>query len=145
MTSPLDEEFYASIKLVSGEEIMCMVLVDSTDVEDPLLAISDPVIFRYESIGPHVEIKVEPWIKLSNDGIFFIRLSRVITMTEITDSNMIEFYKNFLEDDDDDEDLDSNHREIKKDMGYIGSVEHNKVLLEQIFKLESSSKDDLNK
>ena len=41
------DEFYASIKLVSGEEILAMVVVDNTDKEKPEeIVIDNPVICK---------------------------------------------------------------------------------------------------
>ena len=39
----MSEEFYAIIKLVSGEEIMSLVSVDE-DYEDPIIILQKPII-----------------------------------------------------------------------------------------------------
>ena len=36
----MEEEFHAIIKLVSGEEIFSLVMVENADDEDPLLVLS---------------------------------------------------------------------------------------------------------
>lgn len=82
-------------------------------------------------------------MKLCNDDIFFIRLSNVITMSEIDDIELIELYKNFNDskheylNDYDDEDNDSkNQRDVTKNMGFLGSVSETKKNLEKLFKID---------
>jgi hypothetical protein len=41
----MGEEFYAIIKLVSGEEILSLVLVDEND-GDPVLVLQNPVTMK---------------------------------------------------------------------------------------------------
>ena len=40
----MEEEFHAIIKLVSGEEIFSLVMVENPDDEDPLLVLQNPLI-----------------------------------------------------------------------------------------------------
>ena len=57
----MEDEFYAIIKLVSGEEIMALVSVDNED-DDPILIVQKPVIMHVHNHGPHSFIKVKPWM-----------------------------------------------------------------------------------
>jgi hypothetical protein len=143
MNSDLEQEFYCTLKLVSGEEIVSLIMVDDSDQEDPIIILQDPVILKYNVQGSYTELKIEPWMKLCNDDIFFIRLSNVITMSEIDDIELIELYKNFNDskheylNDYDDEDNDSkNQRDVTKNMGFLGSVSETKKNLEKLFKID---------
>ena len=146
MNSDLEQEFYCTLKLVSGEEIVSLIMVDDSDQEDPIIILQDPVILKYNVQGSYTELKIEPWMKLCNDDIFFIRLSNVITMSEIDDIELIELYKDFNEskhqyfnnyDDEDDDSMNSkNRRDITKNMGFLGSVSETKKNLEKLFKLD---------
>jgi len=146
MNSDLEQEFYCTLKLVSGEEIVSLIMVDDSDQEDPIIILQDPVILKYNIQGSYTELKIEPWMKLCNDDIFFIRLSNVITMSEIDDIELIELYKDFNEskhqyfNNYDDEDNDStnskNRRDITKNMGFLGSVSETKKNLEKLFNLD---------
>lgn len=140
--SPLDQEFYASLKLVTGEEIFSVLFVDDSDPEDPILALQDPVIFSYKQLQGHFSVKVEPWIKMSNDGIYFIRLSKVVWMSECHDIEIISMYKNFIEEKEEFLNQEEANSEISEKMGYLGSVEEMKLSLEDMYKLDT--KDQLD-
>jgi predicted transcriptional regulator len=79
-------------------------------------------------------------MSIPGDDFFIIKLDKIITMTEITDENFIEFYNRYLEDDDDDMPLSQNSSsspgkaEVTKNMGYVSSVEDARKTLEKIYK-----------
>jgi hypothetical protein len=77
----MGEEFYAIIKLVSGEEILSLIMVDEND-GDPVIVLQNPVTMKafYNHQGMH--IKVKPWMEMSSDDFFMIKLDKIITMTE---------------------------------------------------------------
>jgi glycine cleavage system H lipoate-binding protein len=138
MNSDLEREFYCTIKLVSGEEIFCLMMVDDATQEDPILLLQDPVIFSYSIKGDYCSIKMEPWMKLTNDGVYFIRLSKVITMSEIDDIEIIELYSNFLASkyEEESNSIEESKRNISKNMGFLGSVDKTKKNLEDLYKLD---------
>jgi hypothetical protein len=136
----MEEEFYASLKLVSGEEIICLMMVDDSNHEDPLLVLQDPVVVSLETKAHHTNVRVEPWLKTTSENFYFIRLSKVITMTELYDPEMILFYKEFLESKEEYEQESNNpsdKKNISRNMGFLGSVEETKKSLEDIYKLDS--------
>jgi hypothetical protein len=130
----MSEEFYCVLKLVSGEEIFSLVVIDEND-GDTLIVLQNPVTIKITKEYKNTYVKVKPWIDLSSDDFFIIRLDKVITMTESKDIKIIELYNNYLNDR---ETLDSyNSSGIVKPsskMGYISSVEHARESLEKIFK-----------
>jgi hypothetical protein len=82
-------------------------------------------------------IKVKPWMELSDDDIFIIRLDRVITMTETKDPKVIQVYDSYVNDEDDDSiELYKPTGQVKvsNKMGYVASVEDARKNLERIFK-----------
>ena len=135
----MGEEFYSSIKLTTGEEIFSLVCIDEND-GDPVLVLQNPVVMKIISTGGSYGIKIKPWMSIPGDDFFIIKLDKIITMTEITDENVIEFYNRYLEDDDDDMSLSQNSSsspgkaEVTKNMGYVSSVEDARKLLEKIYK-----------
>ena len=136
----MEEEFYASIKLVSGEEVICLMMVDDSNPDDPLLVLQDPVTVSFETKGSHTNVRVEPWLKTTNENFYFVRLSKVITMTELHDPEMILFYKEFLESQEEyleDMNQSDDKKNISRKMGFLGSVEQTKKSLEDIYKLDS--------
>lgn len=134
----MGEEFYAVIKLVSGEEIFSLVSYDGND-EDPLLILQSPVMMKVVTNGNGSYVKIKPWMEIPNDDIFIIKLDKVITMTEVRDPNLIHCYNRYnVDDDSDQEDTISTYEDgrvkISDKMGYIASVEDARKKLEDLFK-----------
>ena len=88
----MGEEFYTVIKLVTGEEIFSLVSVDEND-GDPIILLQDPVIMQIKSnhIGHYVKIK--PWLSIPTDDLYVLKFDKIVTMSEIKDEQMIDFYK----------------------------------------------------
>lgn len=132
----MGEEFYAIIKLISGEEIIALVSVDEND-GDPLILLQNPLTMKMIHSPTGSYIKVKPWMELSDDDIFIIRLDRVITMTETKDNKVIQVYESYINDDDTDS-VDvyrpSGQVKVSDKMGYISSVDDARKKLERIFK-----------
>jgi hypothetical protein len=130
----MGEEFYAIIKLVSGEEILSLIMVDEND-GDPVIVLQNPVTMKafYNHHGMH--IKVKPWMEMSSDDFFMIKLDKVITMTETKDKKLIDIYNNYINEDDSIE-VHSPSGKVKPStkMGYISSVEDARKKLENLFK-----------
>jgi len=134
----MGEEFYSSIKLITGEEIFALVCLDEND-GDPVLVLQNPVIMKVISTGGSYGVKVKPWMQIPGDDFFIVKLDKIITMTEITDENVIEFYNRYLEDDDDtplSQNSSPGKAEVTKKMGYVSSVEDARKLLEDLYKLK---------
>tara|TARA_A100001201_G_scaffold72791_3_gene66316 strand:+ start:751 stop:1185 length:435 start_codon:yes stop_codon:yes gene_type:complete len=141
----MEEEFYASIKLVSGEEVICLMMIDDSNPDDPLLVLQDPVTVSFEQRGHHTNVRVEPWLKTTTENFYFVRLSKVITMTELFDPEMIDFYKDFLESKEeflDELDSDEPTKNVSRKMGFLGSVQETKKNLEDIYKINFEDSDN---
>ena len=138
----MNDDFYASIKLVSGEEIFAI-----TCSEDNTLIIQDPVCI--ESIhGPRGSfLRIEPWMQVPKDQFYFIDKSKIITMTEVEhDHEMVEYYTNYLLDAAEDRENEfrarTSHGKVRpsEKMGYLGTVKSAKKTLEDLFQLEIDPK-----
>lgn len=129
----LEEEFYSIIKLTSGEEILSLVSVDEND-GDIILILQNPVTIKLIKTNQGSSyLKVNPWMELTNEDIFIIKLDKVITMTETTDEKIISIYKNYLSTDFGSY-VSEGKVEVSNDMGYISSVDEARKKLERIFK-----------
>ena len=130
----MGDEFYAIIKLVSGEEILSLVFVDEND-GDPVLVLQNPVTMKTYNNQHGMYLKVKPWMELSDDDFFIVKLDRIITMTETKDKRILDIYNNYIEDDDS-IDVYNPSGQVKPSskMGYISSVEDARKSLERIFK-----------
>lgn len=80
-------------------------------------------------------IKIKPWMELSKDDFFMIKLDKVITMTETTDKKIIDIYHKYLNDDDSvDVYKPSGEVKVSNEMGYVSSVEDARNKLEELYK-----------
>tara|TARA_B100000282_G_scaffold244269_1_gene187419 strand:+ start:264 stop:689 length:426 start_codon:yes stop_codon:yes gene_type:complete len=141
----MGDEFYAIIKLVSGEEIFSMVCSDSNE-DDPILLLHHPVIMNMIQSPKGSFIKVTPWMEMTDDDMFAVRLDKIITMTETSDKKLIQVYKHYIEDIDNENNQDTldmykfgGKVDISNQMGYISSVEEARSSLEKIFNLNKEN------
>jgi len=126
-----EEEFYATIKLISGEEIFCKTSY-SEEGDRILLIVSNPIIV--EEIKDKLDIvqgyRLTPWLKTTLEDMFIINLDKVITISESSDEEMISMYQSYLEKVDR---TRANRTKITKKMGYLSTVEDAKDTLEKLF------------
>ena len=141
----MGDEFYAIIKLVSGEEIFSMVCTDTND-EDTILLLHHPVIMNMIQSSRGSFIKVTPWMEMTDDDMFAVKLDKIITMTETNDKKLIQVYKHYIDDIDSENDsmtLDmyksGGKVNISNKMGYISSVEEARDSLEKIFNINKEN------
>jgi hypothetical protein len=127
----MEEDFYAIIKLISGEEILSKVC--PCDEENRIILILDNPI-TMESITIRKlgisTIKVSPWIKFADDSMFVMDMEKVITMTEITDEDLIKIHQKFVRE----KNKKSNKSELTSKMGYLSSISDARKSLEKIYK-----------
>ena len=138
----MGDEFYSSIKLITGEEVFALVCMDEND-GDPVLVLQNPVIIKMISTGGSYGVKIKPWLQVPGDDFFVIKLNSIITMTEVSDETIIEFYNRYLEDNEEDDSSlsigsSSGKTEVTKNMGYVSSVEDARKLLENLYKLKDN-------
>lgn len=126
-----NEEFYAILKLVSGEEVLSKVCSCEED-DRILLLLENPVIVdEVDILELGISIfKMKPWVKMSDDNLYFVDLDRVITMTETTDKQIISNYKAFIAK----TFSTSNRVNPKEEKGYLNNVNEFRKLLERLYK-----------
>lgn len=128
----IEEDFYATIKLKTGEEIFSKVSVSEEETKT-LLILSNPIIIseiqtKYGVTG----YKVEPWLKTSTEDLFIIDVENVLTMSESIDIEMITIYDNYIKKS---EKAKSNKIKLDRKMGYLANVDEAKKSLEKLFKI----------
>ncbi len=140
----MEEEFYAIIKLISGEEIFSLVSIDEND-GDSIVIMQSPVTMKSFNHHGTSLMKIKPWIELSTDDIFVIKYDRIITMTETKDQRIINVYNRYLSDEENDVNpLDNkltSKVNISERMGYLNSVEESRKKLEDIFNIPPADPD----
>ena len=127
----IEDDFFATLKLKSGEEIFARVAATEED-DRTLLLVSNPVVVNeIKSRMGVVGYKVEPWLKTTTEDMFILNISDVLTMSESSDIEMIMMYQDYVRSSNSDED---NNTQINRRMGRIGNVRDAKEVLEKIFK-----------
>ena len=130
----IEDDFYATIKLKSGEEVFARVAASEED-DRTMLIIHTPVTFsEIKQKGGLVGYKVEPWLKTTREDMFIVNMDNVITLSESNDMEMIIMYQHFLRDTQ--RQMHHQHK-LNRRMGYISNVNDAKENLEKIFRLDS--------
>ena len=142
----MGDEFYSILKLVSGEEIFALVCVDESE-DEPILILHNPI--KMKPLHPQSNqlsyITVTPWMDMTDEDMYVLKMDKVITMIECRDQKLIKIYKQYIEEkDEDDMKVISTRSEKGKikwpgdpKLGYISSVEKKRELLEKLFKSDS--------
>jgi hypothetical protein len=130
----MEEDFYASIKFINGEEIFAKV-IPCEEQEELKLLLSDPIIITEVKTRYGFAYKVEPWMKTTKEDMFIIKMDNILTMTETTDLEIITVHEKFVKQKQRDAlEFGLNHFELTKEMGYVSNIEEAKKILEKIFK-----------
>ena len=129
----IDDDFYATLKLKSGEEIFCKI-APTEEENDIMLLVSNPIIVhevkgRVGVIG----YKIEPWLKTTTEDMFLINMNDILTMSESSDIEMITMHQNFVKHNDRNSDGSSIYK-LDRKMGYIANIKDAKNILEKIYK-----------
>ena len=127
----IEDDFYATIKLKSGEEVFAKVAASEEEDRTMLIIHSPVTVSEIKNKGGLIGYKVEPWLKTTRDDMFIINMDSVITLSESSDMEMIVMYQHYLRDSQ--REMHHQHR-LNRRMGYISNVNDAKENLEKIFK-----------
>ena len=133
----IEDDFYATLKFKSGEEIFAKVAASEEETRTMLLVSNPVIVNEIKSKHGVVGYKVEPWLKTTTDDMFFIDLSDILTMSESFDIEMIMMYQNYVRQ----ATKEGNYTKIDRNMGYLGNVNDTKEILEKIFKNSKNTKN----
>ena len=127
----IEDDFYATLKLKSGEEIFAKVAATEED-DRTLLLVSNPIIVselkgRMGTMG----YKLEPWLKTTTEDMFILNMDDILTMSESSDIEMIYLDQSYVRQADKSK---NKQTKLNKEMGYISSVDDAKEILEKLFK-----------
>ena len=128
----MEDDFYATIKFKSGEEIFA--LVGYSEEEDrTFLLLESPITIqkvKNRSSGSVYAYKVEPWIKTSKDDLFIVNLEDVLTLNESNDMETIAMHEAFSKQQDH---LYNPEKKLNRKMGYISTIKEAKKSLENLY------------
>ena len=133
----MEDDFYASLKLISGEEIFAKVVACDED-NRTLLLLHNPVkVEQVKLPGANITAgyKVEPWFKTCNEDMMVLDMKNIITMVECNDMEMIHIHQRYVADSAE----QGTRSRIDRKMGYISSVADAKKMLEKLY--QEKSKD----
>ena len=130
----MEEEFYATVKLLSGEELVAKVCYlpdeDKVMLERPL------VVENAKQRKGQLEVTgfaLKEWISATFDNMFVINRDHIMTMVEI-EGEIVEFYEKTLNRLESGKSLAGRGNKLPRTSGYVGSVKEMKKTLEDIFK-----------
>ena len=129
-----DQEFLATLKLVSGEEVISMVLY--LEDEDKVLLSNPFSVEQSRQKQGQLEItgfSFKEWVMASFDDMYIIGRDHIITITEVQ-GPIKEFYEKNLEKIQSSKQLLHKPNKLPRKSGYLGSINDTKNILENIYK-----------
>ena len=133
----MEDDFYASLKLISGEEIFARIAACEEENRTLLLLHHPVLVSQVKLPGGNITAgyKVEPWLKTNDEDMMVLDTKNIMTMVECKDTEMILIHQKYVED----SSQEGNLSRIDRKMGYISSVSDAKKMLEQLYKKDISS------
>ena len=128
----MEDDFYASLKLISGEEVFAKVAACDED-NRTLLLLHNPVkVEQVKLPGENIVAgyKVEHWLKTNDEDMMVLDMKNVMTMVECNDVEMITIHQKYVEESQE----EGTRSRIDRKMGYISSVTDAKKMLEHLYK-----------
>lgn len=134
----MEEDFYAVIKLISGEEIFSIVC-PSEEEGRTMLILNNPVtieVIMMKQIGMQ-GYKIDPWLKFADDDTFLLDMDKVLTISEVRDPETLEMYHKFLRQ----KENKNSKNNLSAEMGYLSSVSEARKVFEKLYRGQSDIKD----
>jgi hypothetical protein len=134
----MEEDFYAVIKLVSGEEIFSIVC-PSEEEGRTMLILNNPVVIEVvvmKQIGMQ-GYKIDPWLKFADDDTFLLDMEKVLTISEVRDEETIEMYHKFLRQ----KESKNSKNSLTPEMGYLSSVSEARKRFEKLYRGQTDIKE----
>ena len=127
----IEDDFYCTLKLKTGEEIFAKVAATEEDDRTLLLVTNPIIVSEIKGRTGVMGYKIEPWLKTTTEDMFIINIDDVLTMTESSDIEMISMYQTYCRESDS---TKNNQSKISRKMGYLANVNDAKEILEKLFK-----------
>ena len=141
----MDNPFFATLKLVTGEEVLAEIIPSSDEGIDYFLILNPIVISETMSVDHQKGVAVsglvpKKWMLYGNDDMTIIYKHHVISVSEL-DKFGTDFYSKALIA----AKVSSPVKrkvESENNVGYIGKIESTRLLLEDIYSSSPSVSDD---
>ena len=130
----MEEEFYATVKLLSGEELVSKVcyLPD----EDKLILEKPLIVENAKQRKGQLEVTgfaLKEWVSATFEDMFVIKRDHVLTMVEV-EGDIVDFYEKTLNKLETGKSLAGRGNKLPRTSGYLGSIKEMKKSLEEIYK-----------
>lgn len=119
----------ASIKLVSGEEIICQLLGMAKDGPYTVVTIKNPAKIEHRDKRKRRSYSLSNWLMINNEGMHDIEVGKIITVNELDDEEILHQYHQFFR-----RRLNPPKPRASKDIGFVGNVKDFKKTLEHLYK-----------
>ena len=126
----IEDDFYATIKLKTGEEIFAKIAANEENDSLMLLVTNPIIISEIKGRSGISGYKIEPWLKTSSEDMYIINMSDVVTVSESRNIEMIMMYQSYVRKTNN---IKSNKTVVTRKMGYLANVNDAKELLEKLF------------
>lgn len=134
-------EKICSIKLVTGEELVCTVIEIIDNDSHTSVAIYNPLKISIRSTTrkstSNILYKFSPWLIVDKSDIHEINLNKIITICEVFDLEILYEYNKFFQK----QLKEKPSRNSKKQLGFVGSVDDYKKSLEKLYRGDSYEKE----
>ena len=132
----MNDKFFATIKLMTGEEIVGLV-----EVHEQGLLIDNPLILEdmsdlHDLLGDDIKVsglRLSKWIKSTTDNIFFITDAKIVTVNELLEPGLSHYKKAVTQINETVKKKFSSTEDKKKYNGYRASVEYAREFFEDLF------------
>ena len=126
----MEDDFYATLKFKSGEEVFAKVAA-SEEENRTMLVVHNPVTISLVKNRNGLQgFKVEPWLKTTSEDMFIVDIADVLTLSESNDMEMIVMHQAFVNNADK---FTRKDRQLNRRMGYLSNVQDAKKILEKIY------------
>lgn len=140
-----DEQFYGTVKLITGEEVLGEVLVsEDPETKQDLIFIQNPaktkiVELDEDETGQRVGMGFMRWMNFSEEDFYVIDEKSIMTIAPMS-KEAVMMYKRWVRKEILNEtDPDKGHIPMNKNMGLIGTVDQARELLEKLYKKDSKN------
>jgi hypothetical protein len=130
----MSEDFYATLKLISGEELFSIVTPHKENGKNFLLLYEPVKITEVKNRSNISGYMIESWLKFTGDDLFLIEKDKIITVSECTNSMYINYYKKYLKEKHRSITDNPNEEKLTREQGYISNIDDMKNILEKIYK-----------
>ena len=129
----MGEEFIATIKLITGEEIVSKVVY--LEDEDKIMLENPLQVDQARQRKGQLEVSgfsFREWVCATFDKMFILNRNHIITISEI-EGPIVDFYNETLLRMENGKNLNGTGNKLPRGSGYLGSVKDMKKSLENIF------------